>query len=329
MVIAVISNAIFARNKFISCLLLIGCFLIYQPCAVFGVLYVLFELVKNRTVSRNSRAYLLLVAISSILALLIGKIVIQILKTTSSGRTHLISSPGQLTHKLFWIISRPILLSFRPFFIESHGILMLAYFVISIFLVIVSLVFRKKLDFERGKSIKFGMYLVLIYLFSLIYLIPIAENQIDFRVLPTSSAIGLFLIVASISFITKDVIHLKAQIFLSFLIIISVASYSYFRINEIFISSFRVNSQFVLTTLGSVSQENIQVADDFTDWPQNNYVGSLSVKSDFQMPWVPIAEISQILKINSGNFSIVNKLGNGGKSLGVVVNLNTLKESLR
>lgn len=78
----------------------------------------------------------------------------------------------------------------------------------------------------------------------------------------------------------------------------------------------------------NLNNEVIVVIDYNLTWPQRNYIGALSVISDFQMPWVPIGEVSQVLGINESQIQIVASRPRENLKNALIIDLNQVRDSL-
>lgn len=161
-------------------------------------------------------------------------------------------------------------------------------------------------------------------------LLPISENQIEFRILPTTSAMGFILVGIGVQTIFKQKsppFFLKS--FIGVLAIFVVAVYSETKIQQIFIKSFEINQKLILNAINTQTPEKVNIISDYSiAWPQRNYVGALSVISDFQMPWVPIGEVSQVLRIDESKISLVDGKAVDNRTNVVVINLNSFRDTL-
>ena len=250
----------------------------------------------------------------------------QLLDVPAKTRTGFISSPGELIDKVIWLASRPLVLSFRPFLVESHGLVPLGITVVGFALSAVAFMHIAK----KGGLLRNIYSFIALYCFGMLSLLPISENQIEFRILPTTSAMGLILVGIGVQTIFKQKsppFFLKS--FIGVLVIFVVAVYSETKIQQIFIKPFQVNQKLLLDVAGTNSLEKVIIISNYSvAWPQRNYVGALSVISDFQMPWVPIGEVSQILRIDESRISLVDSKTTDNKANVVVINLNSFRDKL-
>ena len=310
----------------ISFSVIVASFLIYQPAAVFSVTLIFAGYIQKGKLSRANIQYLSMVLIGAIFAIATGKMVNQLLDVPAKTRTGFISTPGEFIDKVIWLVSRPLVLSFRPFLVESHGLVPLGITVVGFALSAVAFMHILK----KGSLLRNIYSFIALYCFGMLSLLPISENQIEFRILPTTSAMGLILLGIGVRTIFEQKsppFFLKS--FIGILAIIVVAVYSETKIQQIFIKSFEINQKLILNTMNTQIPEKVIVISDYSVvWPQRNYIGALSVISDFQMPWVPIGEVSQILRIDESRISLVDSKTTDNKANVVVINLNSFRDKL-
>jgi hypothetical protein len=294
---SLLSFNVFIRSKLLGLGLIISCFLIYQPAAVFSTFVAFAYLVKNGRLDDRNRLYLKFLVAGSFIGFLIGRLTGSIVGLPLKARTEIVDSPLELVEKIIWILTRPVLLSIRPFIIESRGILAAIFTVLGLFLTVVSL---WQVSRRTGFSaLNFSLTLISVYAVGLLPLLVIAENQIEFRTLPATSCFGLLFVVIGTNFFFDKFLKVRGAVSLiSFMVLFALLNYSQGKINYIFIDSFRQNYNFIKSSYSELNSSNqIVVLIDSVPWSQSNSIGALSVKSDFQMPWVPIGAISQILGI--------------------------------
>ena len=324
--LSILSLNLFDKYKMISFSVIVACFLIYQPAAVFSVTLIFAGYIQKGKFSRANIQYLSMVLIGAIFAIATGKMVNQLLDVPAKTRTGFISTPGEFIDKVLWLVSRPLVLSFRPFLLESHGLVPLGITVVGFALSAVAFIHILK----KGSLLRNIYSFIGLYCFGMLSLLPISENQIEFRILPTTSAMGLILVGIGI----RTIFEQKSspfflRSFIGILAFIVVAVYSETKIQQIFIKSFEINQKLILNSMNTQTPEKVIVISDYSVvWPQRNYVGALSVISDFQMPWVPIGEVSQVLRIDESRISLVDSKTTDSKANVVVINLNSFRDKL-
>ena len=197
------SNACVCGANFVFCFvgLLVVAFMIYQPAAVFSVFLMFANYLRVARFSRSSSSYLVGIAFSAVTSLILSKAINQALAVPAKARTGFLSDPIEIGQKVIWLVTRPLALSFRPFIVESHGIVPLALMAAGFMLSIAGL-----LEFSnKMRDLKLLAGIGIFYIFGLLPIIPIAENQIEFRILPTTSVMGLLLVLIGVQSLQKKI----------------------------------------------------------------------------------------------------------------------------
>jgi hypothetical protein len=321
----VIAFKVYKQSNLAGIIINTLCFLVYQPAAVFSTFLLFAVFLRHKSISRRDYFYLVSIISSAAFAYLIANLVVYFSKSPIKGRTNLVDSGTELIEKILWLVSRPIFLSIRPFVIESSGPLAVAISIMGVFLSTVAL-----LNLFSGRSWwKSSLILALIYAVALLPILVIAENQIEFRTIPATSSIGLLLVLrggqlvfSRIKFLKIEVVTVALFVFLSF--------YASTKVSSIFLESFESNKkEILLATEQSNEITRYWIYSDELTWPQNNYIGALSVISDLQMPWVPVGQISQILKIDESRISMIEKPFVSSPPRRVVINLSVIRQELK
>jgi hypothetical protein len=112
------------------------------------------------------------------------------------------------------------------------------------------------------------------------------------------------------------------------MVLLALLNYSQGKVNSIFVDSFSQNHSFIESTYSDLnSPDQIVVLIDSKPWPQSNNIGALSVKSDLQMPWASIGEISQILGMSEKQL-VVQVIDDEVASLANAIDLRKLRDQL-
>ncbi len=295
-----LSYKVYLRNKPLGIFASTLCFLVYQPAAVFSIYLIFARYLKNRKLTTQDYLYSFSIIASSMCAYVMAKLAILLFDSPIKGRTNLVDSASELIDKTIWVMSRPVVLSFRPFIIESSGLISILVTVAGVFLSSVAI-----FNLAKNKNIsRCVLNLTLIYVIALLPIIVITENQIEFRTLPATSAIGLLLVLSGIQLIFSRIKIVPSAI-LFFPIVCMVLLYAGSKVQLVFIDSFDVNKKLIkaIAETSNGSSEYVVIMDQ-EPWPQKNYIGSLSVISDLQMSWVPQGEIAQILGVDESFISV-------------------------
>lgn len=324
--ISIYAFEFFDRSKSLSFTLLIICFLIYQPAAVFSVFLVFSQFLRNRILSFKNYQYLLTIFISAISSVIIGKAINSILDVSGKQRSNMVDNPNEAMEKIIWVVTRPLVLSARPFVIESQGLIPLIASIVGL----AATIFLFALLAKGINKLLFVVNLGLLYSLALLPVLVISENQIDFRILPVTSTMGLLLLISGFSDWISRFKGFKPLEFTAFILVLStVTLYSALNVNKVFIKAFTNNESFIKSYEIDESDRGILIIGDDVGWPQNNFIGSLSVKSDFQMSWVPVGEVSEILDVPNSQITYTQKEDLGSNLEPVIIDLGKYKESLK
>jgi hypothetical protein len=324
--ISIYSFEFFERSKSLSFALLIICFLIYQPAAVFSVFLVFSQFLRNRILSFKNYQYLLMIFFSAISSVILGKLINSILDVSGKQRSSMVGNPNEVIEKIIWVATRPLVLSARPFVIESQGLIPLIASIVGL----AATVFLFAILAKGNNKLLFVVNLGLLYSLALLPVLVISENQIDFRILPVTSTMGLLLLISGFSDSISRFKGFKSLELTVFILVLStVTLYSALNVNKVFIKAFTNNESFIRSHEASESDQGILIIGDDVGWPQNNFIGSLSVKSDFQMSWVPVGEVSEILDVPNSEITYTQKENLGPNTEPLVIDLDKYKESLK
>ena len=303
-----------------SSTILIICFLIYQPAATFGMIGLLVDFLNQRRLRRRHIEYMLSLTITFVLATVLSRFTLYLLQIVPKERAGVISSPDDLAAKIIWLLTRPTILSFRPYFWNSPNLTEIICALI-LFAVFIFFIFKKMLALRN--SVVFFLSLACIFLMMLLPLLPIRENQVEFRVLPSTSVLGLILLVYIVKAYLEKYSNLMrlSPIFAS--VMISLVALSASNSSEkIFIKPYKSIKTFVFEKTYGDNSEVLYYKIDYSDWPMRNYIGAPSAIYDLQMPWV----VEPLLKFMlSDKYSAILPLGDRPRSSNIILNLNELK----
>jgi hypothetical protein len=263
---------------------------------------------------------------SAISSVILGKLINSILDVSGKQRSSMVGNPNEVIEKIIWVATRPLVLSARPFVIESQGLIPLVASIAGL----AATVFLLAILAKGNNKLLFVVNLGLLYSLALLPVLVISENQIDFRILPVTSTMGLLLLISGFSDSISRFRGFKSLELTAFILVLStVTLYSALNVNKVFIKAFTNNESFIRSHEASESDQGILIIGDDVGWPQNNFIGSLSVKSDFQMSWVPVGEVSEILNVPNSEITYTQKENLGPNTEPLVIDLDKYKESLK
>jgi len=278
------------KRLFIAWILLCVCFLTYQPAATFALVPLALLFLKKVVPTGTVYKFALSAVFCFGLSTLVGYLFNLAFGIDTKERASVISNPVELFEKLVWLTSRPFLLSFRPFLIDSPTVIDLVLYFSLVVVVLIALMYFAKVNLLKVMDFSFILGLVVLFFLSVLPLVPIVENQIEFRTLATSSTLGLMLLIRLVEVLTTRINSSRGFLAISLALFLCITTYNFYWSKEVFVDSFNTNEYFVEMSLSS--KENLQSVtinyriDYSKAWPQREYLGSLSVVSDLQMSWV-------------------------------------------
>jgi hypothetical protein len=212
------------------------------------------------------------------------------------------ASISDLPAKIYWLVSRPVVLSTRFFDISSPSQVNAVF---TLFLVLSFLIYGFVI---QSKNLKENLFLRVALFFTLILLsiTPIIvtwSNQIEFRyILGPSVAFFLATVVLTMDVVKRHMNFLK-YLYPTAILIISILGISNMNnhTNSQFIAPYKSKSSFIQSEIlecQKTSQlfEKIIIQEPKNGYPSRNNIGIFSQTTDLASPWVPIPTVKYILK---------------------------------
>ena len=206
--------------------------------------------------------------------------------------------PHELFYKLFWLASRPLLISLTPF--NFHSKISVALIHLIVMLVIFYLALRQKND--SGSSTKINKELLLTLFCILLSLWPLAissSNQIDHRLLLVPTSIIMSILASNLALSTLDqrqVLQNKVPLVIVSLFICTGVFNQYYLSDKLLIKPFQESREFIRNQFGNCFIKGSIggvwfYREYYRDYHQ--YIGNLSSKSDINHPWTlkPMIEL--------------------------------------
>jgi hypothetical protein len=232
----------------------------------------------------------------TLISFTIAKFVLVIYGLDFNPRVELVSFSG-IVDKVVWFTSRPFVLSYRPFFIDSPDfsrlILQIAP-VVAIILVLYYLKFRKPSS-VFFQLVAFNLSIVL----SLTPLIVTSQNQIDLRFLSSSSWLVVFVFLYLLLSRIKNSDKKSRKLwFLGF--IYCVLGLGAFSVNSIYynyISKIEYSTREFLTSEirkcdKTLVSQKISIVPRTKVWESKPLLGIYSQPTDLASEWVPIPAVT-------------------------------------
>ena len=283
--LSLLSFTLLRNNKIpLAFLLLNICFLTYQPAATFGLVLVLANYLVKGTPDKTSTRFAILTVGAFVTSTITSRVLIYILGIEPKERSGVISNFYELIDKVVWVVSRPLVLSIRPFTWDSPS----AFEALSLFPIILIVASATWLKF---RSVKAYLGVVASYLFlfclMLLPLLPLAENQIEFRTLPATSVAGLMIMIWALKVVIprrKALVHVRNIAVTVSFVLIAYTSNSISQ--QVFIKPYDRTKNFILEDSKKQYGDELFYKIEYGNWPMRDYVGSPSVIYDLQMSWV-------------------------------------------
>jgi hypothetical protein len=309
MLIAYGANVLWLKSRFglrlISIFLLWSSILMSPVAAfsIFGFHAVAFILSRIKTTDfvKVTIQLVFLYGISGIASIVTLAISNVIFGSTLNGRV----GPPQLSdlpEKLYWIISRPIVVSMRFFDISSptHLNAMITS------LLVLSLLVRGFVIQSKNLSENVFSRLILFFALISISITPIVitwSNQIEFRYI-LGPSIAFFLV--TVGLILEEIGEIENFLKYAYLPFILLILFSGIismnnHINSQFISPYNSKIDFIQSELSICQSKNrfiekVIVLQAITTYPSRNNIGIFSQSTDMASPWVPIPSVKYVLK---------------------------------
>ena len=283
--LSLLSFTLVRNNKTVLAFLLLNIsFLTYQPAAIFGLILVLADYLVKGTFNRTSTRFVIVTVGAFVTSTVTSRVLIYILGIEPKERSGVISNLYELIDKVVWIASRPLVLSIRPFAWDSPS----PFEALSLFPIVLIVASATWLKF---RSVKVFLRVVASYLFlfclMLLPLLPLAENQIEFRTLPATSVAGLMIMIWALRVVIprrKALVHVRNIAVTVFLVLIAYTSNSITQ--EVFIKPYDRTKNFIFENSKKQYGSELFYKIEYENWPMRDYVGSPSVIYDLQMSWV-------------------------------------------
>jgi hypothetical protein len=309
MLIAYVGNVLWLKSslglKLIS-LMLLTCSILMSPVAafsIFGLQAVVFVLARVKTVDfvKVTIRTVVLYVISGMASILTLLVSTSISGSTLNGRV----GPPKLSdipEKIYWIISRPLIVSMRFFDISSPNQIsaIFAALVVSTLLIWGLIIQSKNLNENiLFRLIQFSALILL----SIMPIVITWSNQIEYRYI-LGPSVAIFLVGAALA---REVIggrksllnyaYLPSILFISCFGIVTMNNH----VNSQFIAPYKSKIAFMQAELSNCknklySLEEVIVLEPKVIYPIRNNIGMFSQSTDLASPWVPIPSVKYVLK---------------------------------
>lgn len=334
---AVLGFHLFGRpkilTKIIGFVLIVISLLIYPLMSFFLISYIYAVWFVRRDELKalfiNLRLAILLIGSGLLTSYFFAYIILAINSQTFSARVSLVSI-SEIPEKLIFFLTRPLLLTYRPFFIDNRSALsVLVTSACFIVLLLVLLFWRQR---NIRKVLIDFFVLNLFFTVALIPLLVVSQNQIDMRFV--SSNTWLYFFVTSCLLIenlksqnspSKPLLKVFSSISLIGLLVVGA-----FTLNNRFLffyhDTFEIKQEFLRAQLSSCTDSQLQrgivIVRRTTPWPLRPYIGAYSQTTDLESEWVPVGAVSLYMKefgLKNQSRPIFGESGDGNLSCLVIL----------
>lgn len=235
------------------------------------------------------------ISISAVLSIITNHFLLGMRKLSFNDRVEIVSL-SELPEQLIWFLSRPFVLTFRGYSIDSP-----TFFNVLIGLLGVNSLILLAL-YLKHRSITQSIFTYLLLLgFDLLSLVPILlpnQQQIEMRYVTVGAWLISYMLVSSIYLITSTftITNLPFRKYLvatcMFVVFFLSINFRYFSIIR---PIYTETSSFISKELSLCSESQIQngvhVLARTSDWPNRKYIGMFSQITDLASPWVPLSAV--------------------------------------
>jgi hypothetical protein len=322
------------RRKLLGLLLFSVSLLIYPLLSffIFAILFVdlyLLSLSISAIYQRVKTVFPLLI-LGGLLSATVSRVVLLMLDLEYNPRVGIISF-SQFPEKLVWFLTRPLLLSYRPFLIDSPSTLIIGVQFIIFSLALVLLIFLRLKGLR--KAFFFLIFLNLNLVMGLFPFLISTQNQIEVRFLTSNTWLVTFLFVNLIFSAITLACNLRKRLERLVIVMVSTALLAFggYSVNDRYVNFIqpiqKVSRDFILGEIQNCTATELELGVEIVQrvlpWPSRNLLGMYSQVTDLASEWVPIGAVTMILAENSPLLNRVGPIDWGqGSSNKCVVDLN-------
>ena len=285
--------------------------LLIYPLLSFFVISVLFADMYLTSFTRSGiyqriRNILPLLVLGALLSAGFSRALLILLSLDYNPRVQIIGLT-QIPEKLIWFVTRPLLLSYRPFLIDSPPIAIIGAQIIFFLLFFVFLI---SLTLLRWRKVLFFLFFLNINLaVALLPLLVTTANQIEVRFLSSNTWLVTFLLVNSMFSAITSALRFDERSNARIVTTIScgLLIFGAYTVNDRYLNFIqpiaKVSRDFVTTEIQKCSpsqlESGIEVVARDTPWPSRKLLGMYSQVTDLASEWVPLGAVSMVLASDS------------------------------
>jgi len=287
------------KNYLLGLVLLLFSVLLYPLMSFFVVSFVYAEILIDkktlRSISLKSAEVLFFLVSGLGLGALVSFTYLRLNSLDANPRVSFVAL-GDIFDKIFWFLSRPFALSFRPFLIDSPSLPNILIFLFCITTAII-LLFR----LASGSWLRAIEQVFVLFIFLALSILPLllaAQNQIDLRFIASNTWIVLFTFIYLFGSIFRE----ASKPWVSCIAVLLL--FTAFTLNSRYFSFIRpiflANQTFIAGALENCTEEQIAaglvIVGRTTPWSDKPLIGFYSQMTDFQSEWVPVGALEMYLE---------------------------------
>jgi len=283
----------------------------YPPAALFFFAVIAVVNTMNQSkitkyISDVMQGFVLLI-LSVTIAIIVSFTAMQLAGVSRNARVAILSL-SDIPEKIVWLISRPVVVSLRPFLIDSPAPMIAIVTALPVLLVIAIGVKRQSVNLKEKIVYRF-FWIALPLVLTLIPIIVTSDNQIEFRVLPgfswgITALSSYFLLVMIADWLNSLKVNgkLKASALLVvpfILALVGIASINT-HYTDLFEGPYRAKNAFLNAQLSSCQDsgklKSVVILPPVMTFPSLPRLGVFSMSTDLASEWVPKPNVELFLK---------------------------------
>jgi hypothetical protein len=200
--------------------------------------------------------------------------------------------------KLFWLITRPVVIGLRPFQVSSPSTFeaLLSMIPWIILLALYLFIVNRRVFSIKWESVFLPILLVAV---SLAPLIVTSDNQFEFRLIPSYSWLVVVFIFILLERLGRSLKLIKLPMNLvAFMLVIVAVTTTNLTYYNFFLNPYRSKTQFLSEALSKCDNlgttESVVILRPVNDFPNFLNLGILSQSTDLMSDWVPVANVKVV-----------------------------------
>jgi hypothetical protein len=289
------------HNKAIALIILAICISTYPITAYsFVVFYSVISLINEmnkRLVIKEAITQIWFAIQATLISTFCSLLILKLKNLEPNSRVEFVTIDN-IPEKLFWLVTRPMVIGLRPFQVSSPSTFGALLSIIPWIILLVLYVFTVN---RRVFPIKWESVLlpILLVAVSLAPLIVTSDNQFEFRLIPSYSWLVVVFIFILLGKLGRSLKPIKLPINLvAFTLVIIAVTTTNLTYYNFFLNPYRTKTQFLSEALSKCDNlgttESVVILRPVNDFPSFLNLGILSQSTDLMSDWVPVANVKLV-----------------------------------